>query len=87
MTHNTLVSATTLNQHINDPKWVVVDCRFSLADSDLGGYAYRHGHIPHACYAHLNEDLSSATTDVKGRHPLPDFTLLAKKTGRVGHNQ
>ena len=84
MTYTTLVSATRLYQHINDPKWVVVDCRFSLANSDAGGYAYRHGHIPHARYAHLNKDLSSAITGFTGRHPLPDFTLLAKKLGAWG---
>jgi thiosulfate/3-mercaptopyruvate sulfurtransferase len=84
MTYNTLVSASTLHQHSNDPKWVVVDCRFSLANSEAGSYAYRHGHIPHARYANLNKDLSSAITDFTGRHPLPDFTLLAKKLGAWG---
>jgi thiosulfate/3-mercaptopyruvate sulfurtransferase len=84
MTYTTLVSATTLHQHVNDPKWVVVDCSFSLANSDAGGYAYRHGHIPLARYAHLNKDLSSAITDFTGRHPLPNFTLLAKKLGAWG---
>ena len=84
MTYTTLVSATTLHQHINDPKWIVVDCSFSLANSDAGGYAYRHGHIPYARYAHLNKDLSSAITGFTGRHPLPDFTLLAKKLGAWG---
>ena len=90
MTYTTLVTATTLHQHLDDPKWVVVDCRFSLANSDAGGYAYRHGHIPHARYAHLNDDLSSAITSFTGRHPLPDFTLLAKKLaawGITNHSQ
>ena len=84
MTYTTLVSATTLHQHLDDPEWVTVDCRFSLANSDTGSYAYRHGHLPHARYAHLNNDLSSAITDFTGRHPLPDFTLLAKKLGTWG---
>jgi len=84
MTYKTLVSATTLNQHINDPNWVVVDCRFSLANCDAGGYAYRHGHLPHARYAHLNKDLSSAIADYTGRHPLPNFALLATKLGAWG---
>jgi thiosulfate/3-mercaptopyruvate sulfurtransferase len=86
MTYNTLVSAATLHQHLNDPKWVIVDCSFSLANSDAGGYAYRHGHISHARYAHLNKDLSSTITDFTGRHPLPNFTLLAKKLGAWGIN-
>ena len=84
MTYTTLVSAATLHQHLDDPNWVIVDCRFSLANSDAGSYAYRHGHIPHARYAHLNNDLSSTITDFTGRHPLPDFTLLTKKLGAWG---
>ena len=84
MTYITLVSPTTLHQHFDDPKWVVVDCRFSLVNSDAGGYAYRHGHIPQARYAHLNNDLSSPITGFTGRHPLPDFTLLSKKLGAWG---
>lgn len=81
MTHNTLVSATTLNENINNPNWIIIDCRFSLANSDAGSYAYRHGHLPNARYAHLNHDLSSHLTDLNGRHPLPSFTLLANKLG------
>lgn len=81
MTHNTLVSATTLNENINNPKWIIIDCRFSLANSDAGSYAYRHGHLPNARYAHLNHDLSSTLSDLNGRHPLPSFKLLANKLG------
>lgn len=84
MAYTTLVSAATLQQNINNPNWVIVDCRFSLSDAEAGAYAYRHGHIPDARYAHLNKDLSSAITDYSGRHPLPDFMLLAKKLGTWG---
>jgi thiosulfate/3-mercaptopyruvate sulfurtransferase len=84
MTHNTLVSAATLNENINNPKWGIIDCRFSLANSVAGSFAYRHGHLPNAHYAHLNNDLSSAITDFTGRHPLPNFTLLANKLGAWG---
>jgi thiosulfate/3-mercaptopyruvate sulfurtransferase len=84
MTYTTLVSAAVLHQHLDDPNWVIVDCRFSLANSEAGSYAYRHGHVPNARYAHLNNDLSSAITDFTGRHPLPDFKLLAKKLGAWG---
>jgi thiosulfate/3-mercaptopyruvate sulfurtransferase len=84
MTYTTLVSPATLNQNLDNPNWVVVDCRFSLANSNAGRYAYRHGHIPHARYAHLNNDLSSTITEFTGRHPLPNFTLLANKLGAWG---
>jgi thiosulfate/3-mercaptopyruvate sulfurtransferase len=84
MSYRTLISASELQQHIDDPDWIIIDCRFSLANSAAGGYAYRHGHIPNARYAHLDNDLSSAITDNTGRHPLPDFNVLVKKLGAWG---
>ncbi|MCK9397451.1 MAG: sulfurtransferase [Methylobacter sp.] len=84
MTYTTLISAATLHQQLNNPDWIIVDCRFSLADAEAGAKAYRHGHIPNARYAHLDKDLSSAITDFTGRHPLPNFALLAKKLGDWG---
>ena len=84
MTYTTLISAPTLHQQLNNPDWIIVDCRFSLADTETGAKTYRHGHIPNARYAHLDKDLSSAITDFTGRHPLPNFALLAKKLGDWG---
>lgn len=84
MTYTTLISTETLNQQLNNPDWIIVDCRFSLADTEAGAKAYRHGHIPNARYAHLDKDLSSAITDFTGRHPLPNFAFLAKKLGDWG---
>ncbi|MDD5411030.1 MAG: sulfurtransferase [Methylobacter sp.] len=84
MNYTTLISAEILNQQLNNSNWVIVDCRFSLTDTEAGAKAYRHGHIPNARYAHLDKDLSSAITDFTGRHPLPDFAILAKKLGNWG---
>ena len=86
MTYTTLISASQLHQNLNNPNWIIIDCRFSLANYDAGHYAYRHGHIPNARYADLNKDLSANPTELKGRHPLPDFNLLAKKLGTWGIN-
>jgi len=86
MNYTTLVSAATLHQQLNNPHWIVVDCRFSLADAETGAYAYRHGHLPTARYAHLNDDLSSPVTGHTGRHPLPDFRALVNKLGAWGIN-
>lgn len=80
----TLVDTDTLSRHINDPRWVVMDCRFSLADPGAGRRAYEAGHIPGARYAHIDEDLSSPVTPVSGRHPLPYPNVLAEKLGRWG---
>ena len=84
MIYKTLVSTEILSQHLHTSNWIVIDCRFSLTDSESGAKAYRLGHIPNARYAHLNKDLSAAITDSTGRHPLPDFNLLAKKLGLWG---
>lgn len=80
----TLVDTETLSRHLDDPRWVVVDCRFVLTDPEAGRRAYAAGHIPGARYAHLNEDLSSPITPGTGRHPLPFPNALAEKLGRWG---
>lgn len=84
MNYTTLISAESLHQHLNDPDYVIIDCRFSLADTEAGFTVYRHGHIPNARYAHLDKNLSSRITDFTGRHPLPNFTQLVKKLGAWG---
>ncbi|MFZ2449565.1 MAG: sulfurtransferase [Methylovulum miyakonense] len=84
MSYTTLISAADLRANLANPDWAVVDCRFSLADSHAGRMAYQFGHIPGARYADLNQDLSSAITAQTGRHPLPDFRVLAKIIGAWG---
>lgn len=79
-----LVTPQTLAEHLTDPDWALFDCRFSLADPDLGRRAYATGHIPGARYAHLDEDLSGPIGLDTGRHPLPDPERLAEKLGRWG---
>lgn len=81
---STLVDTDTLARHLTDPRWVVVDCRFTLTDAGAGRRAWAAGHIPGARYAHLDEDLSSPITPRTGRHPLPDPNALARKLGAWG---
>ena len=70
--YNTLVSTEQLALHLSDPNWVVIDCRFTLTDTEAGRKAYAQGHIPGARYAHLDANLSGAKNGSNGRHPLPD---------------
>lgn len=80
----TLITAPELAQHLDQPDWVVVDCRFDLARPASGREAYTNGHIPGARYAHLDNDLSSPITAGSGRHPLPDPGVLAATLGSWG---
>lgn len=68
-----LVSVAELAGRLDDPDWVVVDCRFNLTEADAGRSAWREGHIPGAFYADLDRDLASpvAADGAGGRHPLP----------------
>jgi thiosulfate/3-mercaptopyruvate sulfurtransferase len=76
--HTTLVAVDTLAAHLRDSRWLIIDCRFDLAQPEAGESAYRAGHIPGAIYAHLDRDLSSPITPTTGRHPLPDPERFAQ---------
>ena len=80
----TLIEPTGLARHLDDPGWAIVDCRFDLARPDWGAHAFAAAHIPHALYAHLDEDLSAPRTARSGRHPLPQVEVLAATFGRWG---
>lgn len=84
MIFNTLISTEQLARHLDEPDWILFDCRFSLADSEAGFNEYKKAHILNARYVHLDHDLSSPVTESSGRHPLPDFSLLANKLGNWG---
>ena len=84
MIYETLISTEALAQHLDDPAFVIVDCRHNLADVDAGERAYRAAHIPGAVFLHLDRDLSGVKTGRNGRHPLPDVSTLAATFGRTG---
>jgi len=73
------VSAEELYAHLDDPRWVIVDCRFNLLKPGAGRTAYKAGHIPGAVYADLDRDLAAPVSadGSGGRHPLPDPARLA----------
>jgi len=84
MAYETLISTADLARHLDDPAFVVIDCRHNLADVDAGESAYRAGHIPGAFFMHIDRDLSGAKTGRNGRHPLPEAHELAASFGRAG---
>jgi thiosulfate/3-mercaptopyruvate sulfurtransferase len=84
MSFQTIISPASLARHLDDPGWVVVDCRFSLTDTSAGRRAYEKAHIPGAVYVHLNEDLSGPPVTDHGRHPLPTPQALTALFSRLG---
>jgi len=80
----TLIEPAELKEHLGDPDWAIVDCRFDLARPGWGAQVFAASHIPHALYAHLDEDLSAPRTARTGRHPLPQAEVLAATFGRWG---
>lgn len=76
--HEHIVSTAQLAQHLDDPDWLVVDCRFRLPQPAAGIAAYVEAHIPGAYYAHLDDDLAGPSGDGLGRHPLPELDTVAR---------
>jgi thiosulfate/3-mercaptopyruvate sulfurtransferase len=74
--YTTLISAPELAAHIDNPGWVILDCRHDLANLAAGREAYAAGHIPGALFADVESDLSGAKRGADGqfhgRHPLPE---------------
>lgn len=75
MPYTTLISAVELTQNLATPDWVILDCRHDLAHPAAGLSAFNAGHIPHAQFVHLDNDLSGPKIgpdgQFRGRHPLP----------------
>jgi thiosulfate/3-mercaptopyruvate sulfurtransferase len=81
---DTLVETEALAAHLDDPAWVLLDCRAALADPEAGPKLYATSHIPGARHIHLERELSSPVTPDTGRHPLPDRRHLADTLGLAG---
>nr|WP_315248878.1 sulfurtransferase [uncultured Duganella sp.] len=78
--HTTLIDAATLSRHLEDPQWVILDCRHDLMNPNAGLDSFAIGHIAGAQFANVDTDLSGAKTGADGkflgRHPLPGRAAL-----------
>jgi thiosulfate/3-mercaptopyruvate sulfurtransferase len=80
MSQTTLITPRQLAARIEERDLAVIDCRFDLARPQWGREAYASARIPHAQYAHLDQDLSGRVDPSTGRHPLP---VLDEITARL----
>src|SRR5690348_9198252 len=72
-----LIAPRALADRLGEPRLLVVDCRFDLADTAAGRRAFDAAHVPGAVYADLDHDLAGPITAQSGRHPLPSPSAFA----------
>ena len=72
----TLITPEQLAIQIDNPHWVILDCRHDLMNPAAGRDAYAAGHLPGAQFADMDHQLSGARYGedgvFRGRHPLPE---------------
>ncbi|MNZ35510.1 3-mercaptopyruvate sulfurtransferase [compost metagenome] len=80
-----LISPQDLARRLGQPGLVILDCRFALEDPAYGRRAHAAAHLPGACFADLEQDLSAPVIAGKtGRHPLPDPQQLCQRLREWG---
>ena len=82
--YKSVIDIITVSENIDQPDWVIVDCRYDLADKSFGKNAYLDSHVPGAVYADLHDDLSGPPVTDHGRHPLPTVGQLNNLFKRLG---
>ena len=85
MVYQTIITVDELVNYLDNPDWVIMDCRFDLEDPKAGLRDFQAGHIPGAQYANLDLDLASPVIPGEtGRHPLPDINVFAERLSGWG---
>jgi thiosulfate/3-mercaptopyruvate sulfurtransferase len=88
--YTTLISAADLAAHVDDPSWLIVDCRHDLMNLAAGREGYASGHLPNAVFADMETELSGekrgADGVFRGRHPLPSRAALVETLRGWGVN-
>jgi thiosulfate/3-mercaptopyruvate sulfurtransferase len=77
-----LITATELAGHLDDPDLRIADVRWSLAAPAAGRFAYADAHLPGAVFVDLDTVLAAPTGP--GRHPLPDPSAFAAALAALG---
>lgn len=73
-----------LEQHLDDRKVRIIDCRFSLSEPKMGQTGYLESHLPGAVFFDLEKEMSSPVTIHGGRHPLPELDEFVDKLQAEG---
>jgi len=88
---DSLVSTEWLNQHLQDPDLVVLDCSVSTMPENDGGFHnvsgrpdYEAGHIPTAGFADLKAELSDLNQPIEFAVPTPEQFCTAMGALGIG---
>ena len=84
MAYTTLISVADLARNLDNPQFLIFDCRHELTDPHYGAKAYAQSHLPGAHFASLDRDLAAPLTGKNGRHPMPDPDTFAAWLGKMG---
>ena len=79
-----LIQVEDLAANLDNPDFIIFDCRHELTNPAYGENEYAKSHLPNAHFASLDRDLSSRPTGTNGRHPLPDSATFATWLGSHG---
>ncbi|PKO18510.1 MAG: sulfurtransferase [Chloroflexi bacterium HGW-Chloroflexi-10] len=82
--YTTIISAQELYKNLDNPDFILIDCRFDLMQPAWGYENYLKEHIPTAVFADLDKDLSGPKTPHNGRHPLPLESQFIKNCSTWG---
>lgn len=63
---------------------LILDCRSTLADPDIGRKLYDEKHIPLARYIHFDRMTSGKVAKGTGRHPMPEKEVFVEAMRSVG---
>ncbi|WP_320822742.1 sulfurtransferase [Reinekea sp.] len=80
-----LIQVEQLQQILDTPGLIILDCRADLQDRNSAHALYQQGHISGALQADLESDLSSPhLPGLTGRHPLPSVEQWRQTLARWG---
>ena len=83
--HSSLISTQIAQDHLDNPKWRIFDCRYELTAPEKIKAEFSVSHIPGALYVNMNQDLAATHVPGKtGRHPLPSVDDMARKFSAMG---
>lgn len=84
--YNPLKSMEWVLDHLGSLDLLIMDCRYSLMDTEYGRSEYRKSHIPGSHFVDLMDDLTGPLGKHGGRHPLPDMPRFAARMKKLGVN-